>query len=304
MRIAITGSTGLLGSPLATMFAGNGHSVVRVVRSKPKPGGAEVQWDTEHGFSEPSSLEKLDAVVHLSGENVAAVRWTDEKKNRIRESRLRGTAIVSEALARLTVPPRVLVSASGISYYGDCGAEIVDESSAAGHGFLADICKQWEAATLPTERAGIRVVHLRFGMVLSAEGGALAKMLPAFRLGAGGKLGNGRQYISWVTLDDAVAIIDRAITRETLNGAVNVVAPNPVTNAEFTRALARVLRRPAFLNVPAFMLRLALGEMADELLLASVRAVPRKLLDDGFAFGHVQIESALRSVLRIPTGDR
>jgi len=254
-------------------------------------------WDPERGEIDAAALEGLDAVVHLAGENIASGRWTAEKRRRIRESRVAGTKLLVRALAGLDRPPAVLVCASAVGFYGDCGARIVDETAPCGAGFLAGLCRDWEEAASAASEAGIRVVRLRIGLVLSAAGGALKKMLPLFRLGLGGRIGHGRQSMSWIALDDLVSLILHCIDEESLAGPVNAVAPGAVTNREFTAALARVLRRPALLPAPAFLLRLALGGMAEELLLSSTRAVPAKALASGFTFRHPAVEEALRAVL-------
>jgi uncharacterized protein (TIGR01777 family) len=241
-------------------------------------------------------LEGLDAVVHLAGENVAG-RWTRAKKARIRDSRVRGTRLLAEALARSRRPPKVLACASAVAYYGDRGEEVLRESSPPGRGFLAEVCRAWESATAPAAERGIRVVNLRFGLVLSRAGGALGRMLPVFRVGLGGRLGDGRQYWSWVALDDCVAAIGHALASQGLAGGVNVVAPHPVTNAELTAALGGVLSRPAPLAVPAFAARLAFGEMAREVLLASARVEPARLLAGGFRFRFGRVRPALEHVL-------
>jgi uncharacterized protein (TIGR01777 family) len=257
---------------------------------------AEVQWDPSSGVSDPAALEGLDAVVHLAGENIAE-RWTPNKKDRILRSRVDGTQTLCSALAKLSRPPKVLVSASAIGYYGDRGAEPLGEDSPAGVGFLADVCQAWEAAALTAEQKGMRVVLLRLGVVLSPTDGALAKMLLPFQLGVGGVLGSGKQYMSWIALDDTIDALHQTLITESLRGAVNVTAPSPVTNREFTATLGRVLRRPTVLPVPAFALRLALGAMADALLLSGARVEPRRLLASGFQFRHPELEGALRHVL-------
>lgn len=299
MKIAITGSTGLIGSALVEALAGAGHAITRVTRRRGAAGeGAAVVWQPERGEIDAAGLEGHDAVIHLAGEPVVGW-WTARKKARIRASRVRGTRLLSETLARLTRPPRVLVSASATGFYGNRPPEEpLDESSAPGIGFLAGVALEWERATAEAEAAGIRVVHARFGLVLSPKGGALAAMLPVFRLGLGGRLGSGRQVWSWITLDDVVAAVAHVLAAERVAGPVNFVSPNPVTNAEFTRVLARVLGRPAIFAVPAPAARLLLGEMADEMLLAGARVVPRKLLDSGYRFLHPELEAALRSILR------
>ena len=296
----MSGSSGLIGSAVARFLASGGHRVSRLVRRLEALGEADIPWDPAEGRLEADPLEGLDAVVHLAGESIAAGRWTRARKAGIRESRIRGTRLLSEALARLDNPPRVLLCASAVGFYGDRKDEEVDESAAPGRGFLSEVCQEWEAATEPAARRGIRVVVLRFGVVLSAAGGALPRMLTPFRLGLGGRVGTGRQWMSWVALADAVEAIHFALVQGALAGALNVVAPSPVTNRELARVLGRVLRRPAFLPVPAVALRLALGEMGEELLLSGQRVVPRRLLDAGFTFRHPDLEEALRFELGIP----
>ena len=298
MKILVTGATGLVGSALVPFLAGGGHEVVRLGRTT--PGGGDVRWDPDAGVLEPDALEGLDGVVHLAGDNIATGRWTAEKKRRIKESRVKGTSLLATTLAGLERPPRVLVSASAIGFYGDRGDEELMEGSAAGSGYLSEVCREWEAATEVAEGKGIRVAHARLGVVLSKDGGALAKMLTPFRLGAGGVIGNGRQYMSWITLDDTVAAIGHLLSTESAAGPVNVVAPAPVTNGEFTRTLGRVLRRPTLFPMPGFAARLAFGEMADALLLASTRVKPAGLLDSGYAFRHGSLEEGLRHVLGAP----
>lgn len=282
MRIAVTGSSGFIGSALVPALEAAGHSVIRAAR----PG---VGWSLPPG---------IEAVVHLAGENIAAGRWTPAQKARIRDSRVHGTHLVSETLARMPAPPRVLVCASAVGVYGHRGDEVLTEESRPGTGFLAEVGQAWEQAAEPARHAGIRVVSLRFGMVLSPRGGALAKMLPPFRLGLGGPIGSGRQYWSWVTLEDVVEVIRYALATEALRGPVNTVAPQSVTNREFARALGRALRRPAIIPMPAFAARLLLGEMADELLLASTRVQPARLQAAGYRFRDPELEPALRRLLK------
>jgi uncharacterized protein (TIGR01777 family) len=248
------------------------------------------------GTIDASALEGVDAVVHLAGENIAQ-RWTSSQKAKIRDSRIKGTQLLCETLARLSSPPKVLVSASAIGYYGDRGEQILTEDSPLGRGFLAEVCRGWEAATEPARQRGLRVVPLRFGVVLSPAGGALAKMLPPFRLGLGGMVGSGRQYMSWIALDDVVGAIQHAIVTDTLQGPTNAVAPQAVTNQEFTKTLGKALGRPTVFPLPAFAARLMFGEMADELLLASTRVQPAKLLGSGYRFRYPELEDALRHVL-------
>jgi uncharacterized protein (TIGR01777 family) len=296
MKILISGASGLIGSTLVKSLSGAGHEVTRLVR-RGHPGPAEIRWDPPAGHLDPASLEGFDAVVHLAGESIAAARWSRQRKARIRQSRVQGTRLLSSTLAGLGRPPGVLASASAIGYYGNRGDQQLDEESPLGSGFLAEVGRDWEAATGPAAEAGIRVVHLRTGMVLASRGGALARMLPLFRLGLGGRLGGGRQYVSWVTLDDVVGAVSHVLLTETLRGPVNLVAPQPVSNRQFTATLGRVLRRPTLLPAPRFALRIILGQVADELLLASTRVVPKRLLDTGYQFRHPELETALRHVL-------
>ncbi len=298
MKILVTGSTGLIGSTLVPALTSKGHGVIRLVRSTPKSGAAEVRWNPEQNYIDTAGLEGLDAVVHLAGENIAEGRWTDERKRRIRDSRVNGTRLLSEALAGLAAPPKAVLSASAIGYYGDRGEEILREDSAPGTDFLAGVCREWEAAARPAAQKGMRVVNLRFGVVLSKDGGALAKMLPPFQLGAGGKFGSGKQYMSWVALDDVVGVVDYALNNESLSGPVNVVAPHPVTNLEFTKTLGQVLSRPTLFPVPAFAARLVFGEMADALLLGSARVEPARLKVSGYTFQYPELKSALRHLIK------
>ena len=297
MNIAVTGSTGLVGSALVPFLKTRGHHVLRIVRSADDLAGEDVAWDPNTGRIDAGRLEALDAVVHLAGENVAARRWDAEQKERIRASRVQGTGLLCQTLAKLRQPPGALVSASAIGFYGDRGEQELDEESPSGNGFLPEVCRAWEAATKPATEAGIRVVHVRFGIILSPKAGALSKMLKPFRLGLGGRIGSGRQWMSWIALDDALGCIDHVIGKNSLCGPVNAVTPNPVTNREFTRTLGRILRRPTLLPIPRFMARLAFGEMADELLLASTRVVPRALLDSNYQYLYADLEGALRHLL-------
>ena len=292
-RIAVTGASGLVGSALRAFLSTAGQEVLPVVRRQPAEAG-EIAWDPTAGTTEPAAWDGVDAVVHLAGENIAAGRWNDERKRRIRDSRVRGTRLVAETLAGLERPPRVLVCASAIGYYGDRGDEIVDEDSPAGEGFLAEVCREWEQASEAAERAGIRVVRVRIGVVLSARGGALKKMLPIFRAGLGGVLGSGDQLMSWIALDDLIGILSAALVDERMRGAVNAVAPEPASNTQFTRALGAVLRRPTLVPVPAIALRALAGEMAQQLLLASTGVKPNRLLEAGFPFRTPDLVDALR----------
>lgn len=298
MRIAITGSSGLVGEALVASLGEHGHDVVRLVRRETSAAG-EARWDPDSGDVDLAALGAVDGVVHLAGENIAGGRWTAARKRRIHESRGPATERLCRTLAESPSPPKVFVSASATGIYGDRGDEELDEQSAAGPegDFLADVARAWEAATAPLEDRGARVVHARLGIVLSRDGGALARMLTPFRLGVGGRLGDGQQWMSWIALDDLVRVLLRALDDDALRGPVLAVAPGPVRNREFTRALGKVLRRPTIFPVPRFALRLLFGELADALL-ASQRAHPQALLQAGFTFEHPDVESALRSTLR------
>ena len=298
MKVLISGSTGLIGSALTPVLTDAGHDVVRLVRSTPKSDGSEVHWDPESGSIDTDGLEGMDAVVHLAGENIGAGRWTRDRKERILDSRVKGTRLLCESLANLTQPPKVLVSSSAIGYYGDRDEETLTEESISGFGFLAEVCVAWELATEPVAETGIRVVHLRTGIVLSLAGGALQKMLPPFKMGVGGVLGNGQQYMSWIALDDAVGAIHHALITESVHGAVNNTAPHPVTNREFTKTLGRVLSRPTLFPIPSFGLRIMFGgEMAEALFLASTRVEPSRLVETGYTFQYPELEGALRHLL-------
>jgi uncharacterized protein (TIGR01777 family) len=296
VNILVSGSSGLIGSALVLSVTRVGHRVARLVRHR-RLSETEIPWDPELDRLDPGLLEGFDAIVHLAGENIAAGSWTAERKARIRETRVRGTSLLSEALAAVRNRPHVLVSASATGYYGNRGDEILTEESAPGSGFLAEVCEEWEAATGIALQQGIRVVNLRTGIVLSGSGGALAKMLTPFRMGIGGVIGSGNQYMSWIALDDVIAVIVHALNVVDVRGPVNVVAPRPVTNREFTKTLARVLRRPSVFPAPAFALRLMFGEMADALLLASQRVEPARLAASQFAFSYPELEGALRHAL-------
>ena len=296
MAVAVSGASGLLGSALTPFLTTGGHRVVRLVR-RPTDEPDTAVWRPAEGLVAPQALPRLDAVVHLAGESVAGGRWSAARKQRIRASRVAGPRSLVRSLARLEDPPSTLVCASAIGFYGSRGDEPLDEESASGKGFLAEIGREWEAAAAEAEELGLRVVMLRFGIVLSPAGGALAKMLPPFRLGGGGRLGTGRQFMSWVSIDDAVGAIHQALQDKDLRGPVNVTAPEPVTNERFTRALGRVLGRPTLFPLPASGARLLFGEMADEMLLASTRVVPRKLERSGFRFHDPRLEGALARLL-------
>jgi uncharacterized protein (TIGR01777 family) len=295
MDIAITGSTGLIGKALVHRLEAAGHRAVPVVRSA--GGGDVIRWDPAAGTIEAAAFEGIDAVVHLAGEPIGARRWNTDVKRAIRDSRVDGTSLLSATLAGLTTPPAVLLSGSAIGIYGNRGDERLTETSAPGEGFLAGVTAEWEAATAPAEQAGIRVVHLRTGIVLSPEGGALAKQLPLFKFGLGGKLGSGRQYWSWISLDDEVAMIEWLLDAD-VAGPVNLTAPEPVTNAAFTDALGKALGRPTFLPVPSFGPKLVLGgELADELLFTSARVIPEVATNAGYQFTHQTIGAAFTGLL-------
>jgi uncharacterized protein len=294
MNVLMSGARGLIGTALIPELEAGGHRVNRLTRTPRSEG--DIRWDPEAGEIE-GDMAGFGAVVHLAGESIAEGRWTMEKKRRILESRKKGTHLLAERVAGLQEPPSVMVSASAIGYYGDRGNELLTEESEPGTMFLSEVCQEWEAAAQPAREAGVRVVHPRFGIVLTTEGGALGTTLPIFKLGGGGRIGTGRQYWSWVSLDDVVGAIVHAINTDTLSGPVNVVAPDPRTNAEYTKVLGRVLGRPTFLAVPASAARVAIGGMADELLLASARVEPAKLEETGYEYGHPELEGALRHLL-------
>jgi uncharacterized protein (TIGR01777 family) len=295
MKILVSGATGLIGSAFVKIANAAGHSTTALTRKK-APGA--IPWDPAVGTLDAAAIEGFDAVVHLAGENIAAGRWTTAQKKRILDSRVQGTRLLSNSLAQLQRRPSVMVSASAVGFYGDCGDRLLREDSPPGNDFLANVCREWEQATEAASKAGIRVVHLRSGVVLAKEGGALAKMLPPFKMGVGGKIGSGRQYMSWIDLEDEAGVILHCISRDSMRGPVNSVGPSPVTNLEFTRTLGRVLSRPTVLPLPAFAARLLLGELADGLLLASQRVEPAKLTAEGFVFRHRNLEETLRRILK------
>lgn len=297
LRIAMTGSTGFIGSALTHLLTTQGHSVLPVTRGATVDKSNLATWNSENGVLNPESLNGVDAVVHLAGESVSEGRWSPARKSRIRSSREQGTARLVQSLVDLEQPPEVLVSASAIGFYGDRKDEVLDEASERGTGFLADVAEGWETAAQTAAVAGIRVVAARFGVVLSPTGGALGKMLPLFRLGAGGVLGNGRQWVSWISLDDATAALLHALMSSQLTGPVNFTAPNPVDNRELTKVLASVVRRPALARVPRLAAKVAFGEMADEMLLTGSRVLPNRLVGSGYEFRHPDLEVALRHLL-------
>ncbi|MGD8824955.1 MAG: TIGR01777 family oxidoreductase [Myxococcales bacterium] len=296
-KIVVTGSSGLVGQALVPALRDNGFEVLRLVRHTPS-NQDEVQWDPAAGTIDVEALQGVSGAVHLAGDNIADGRWTESKKAKIRDSRVRGTQLLAGALAGLSPKPRVLVSASAIGYYGTRGAETLDEASKSGTGFLASVCRDWEASTSLASEAGIRVVLARIGIVLAADGGALEKMKIPFMLGVGGRIGDGTQYMSWISLSDLVSAVVFALEREDLEGPVNFVSPSPVTNADFSKTLGRVLKRPAALPVPKFALRLAVGsDMANEMLIGGARVIPAKLHAHGFEWQHPTLEPALRAIL-------
>ncbi len=296
LRVLVSGSSGLIGSAVGDELFARGHQVVPLVR---RPAGAgEVQWDPVQGILDRSALEGVDAVVHLAGEPIGAKRWTPGQKQRILDSRVKGTRLLAQTLAGLEPRPRVFVSGSAIGYYGLRGDEVLTEESSPGSGFLAEVTGQWEAATLTAEQAGIRTVHLRTGIVVSPRGGAMGRMLPLFKVGLGGRLGRGDQWWSWITLEDEVGIIIHALTEESVSGPVNATAPNPATNREFTKVLARVLGRPAVLPVPRLALALVMGaELTREVILAGQRVLPTVAEATGYQFNSPELEPGLRRVL-------
>ena len=295
-RVAVTGASGLIGSQLATLLAERRSTVLRLVR-RAAHGAGEVAWNPVAGTIDAGALEKVDAVVHLAGEGVASGRWSAGRKRKILESRTRGTELVARTLAGLRSPPRVLLVASAVGYYGDSGAQPVDEDSALGQGFLAEVTDAWERAADVARAADIRVVHARIGVVLARNGGMLQRLMLPFRLGLGGAVGDGRQYMSWIALEDCVAALDHLLRATDLAGPVNLVAPGPVTNAEFTRELARALHRPALLPLPAPLVRLGFGQMGRELLLAGQNVSSARLEASGFAFRHRGLAAALAALL-------
>ena len=293
MKILITGATGLIGTALQKSLRKSGHELMLASRKEPKD-KPWVQWDFDIGFAEPEDLEGIDAVIHLAGENISGLRWTDEKKKAIHDSRVLGTRNVVDTIANLKQRPKVLVAASAIGFYGDRGDDEMTETSTAGKTFLAEVCREWEAEARRAEDSGVRTVLLRTGIVLSKDGGALGTMLTPFKFGLGGVIGSGKQWMSWISLDDHIRVINYALENEKIRGAVNSVSPNPVTNEEFTSTMGEVLYRPTFIPVPEFAVHLAFGEMGDALLLDSMRVVPKRLQEADFEFNYPDLKKALQ----------
>ncbi len=296
-RVIVTGATGLVGLPLVAALEQAGAQVIRGVR-RPARDAHEIYWNGEAGEIEAGKLEGAAAVIHLAGENIAGRRWSEAFKREIRDSRIKGTRLIADAITHASNKPRALICASAIGYYGNRGDEVLTEQSPPGRDFLADVCRDWEAACQPARDAGVRVVNARIGVILSAKGGALAKMVTPFKLGLGGKIGDGRQYMSWIALDDVVGALAFLTASPQVSGPVNLTAPHPVTNAEFTKTLGHVLSRPTIFPMPAFAARLAFGEMADALLLSSTRVSPQALATAGYGFRYPQVEAALRHELK------
>jgi uncharacterized protein (TIGR01777 family) len=293
MRVLVSGAGGLIGSALVRRLQGDGHQVVRLVRRPPSTG--EVQWDPGRGRLDAADLQDIEGVVHLAGAGIAERRWSAAQKAKILDSRVEGTGLLSATVAALTPAPTVMVSASAVGYYGDRGDHAITEDSQPGQGYLAGVCRVWEGATAAASDAGVRVVHARVGIVLAPGGGALGKLLPLFKFGVGGRLGSGRQYWSWISLDDAVGALAFALSCSDLTGPVNLTSPNPVTNADFTRALGAAVHRPAILPVPRLALAAAVGgQMAEEMLLTGAKVLPSRLTAAGYTFAHPDLADALR----------
>ena len=297
MKILITGSHGLVGKALISELVKDGHEIVSLVRHKSE-GASEIEWHPNQGSIDSERVSGFDVVVHLAGESIASGRWTDEKKRKIRESRVDGTTLLSRALAQSSKAPATFISASAIGYYGNRADELLNEKSAPGNDFLAEVCVAWERATGEAEARGVRTVHTRFGIILDQEGGALAKMLTPFRMGVGGRIGDGKQWMSWIALVDIIKGLKFVIENESIAGPVNFVAPNPVTNGEFTKSLGDAISRPTLFPMPSFAVRLAFGEMADALLLSSAKVEPKRLQESGYRFEFEDLQPALAAILK------
>lgn len=297
MKVLISGSSGLVGTSLKNKLVNSGHEVHSLVRSdshKPQT----VYWNIEQNLIEKNLLEGFDVVIHLAGESIASGRWTETVKNKIKNSRVKGTRLLCEALADCKNPPQHVITASAIGYYGTHSATPVDESSPKGSGFLAEVCDEWESATQVLKDKGVRVAHARFGVILSPKGGALQKMLLPFKMGVGGKIGSGKQIMSWIGLNDVVLALEHIVNTTSLKGPVNVVSPQPVSNSDFTKTLGQALHRPTLFPMPAFAAKLAFGEMADELLLSSLEVKPKALVESGFEFESPELIQALKSMIQ------
>lgn len=297
MRILISGASGLIGSELVPYLRKQGHEVIKLVRDRKEGAEDEIPWDPDAEKVNVESLEGFDAGINLSGYNIFSGRWTQARKDKIRRSRVTSTRTLAKAFASLEHPPEVLINASAMGYYGDRGATVVTEEALSGSSFLASVCREWEAATLAAKQRGIRVVYLRTSIVLSPKGGALGKMLPLFKLGLGGVLGSGKQYMSWISIEDYLRSISHLLNKNEIKGPVNISTPNPVTNSEFTKTLGRVLNRPTFLSVPSSVIRFVAGELGDAFL-TGVRMEPQRLEQSGFTFEHPQLEEALKALLK------
>lgn len=298
MKILITGSSGVVGKALKSSLSQKGHQIYTLIRDKSKVTSLDIYWNPETKELNPQSIEGMDAIINLAGENLSDERWSDEQKKKIKNSRIQSTSLLVSALLNVQAKPKVFISASAVGFYGDCGAEIQTEASPSGKGFLADVCVEWETATDVLQSQGVRLVKARFGVVLSQEGGALAKMLGPFKKGLGGVIGPGQQYISWIAIDDLIDALAYVLDKEEMRGPVNFVSPNPVTNEKFTECLGKVLGKPTIMKMPAFAARMLFGEMADEMLLSSIRVIPESLSKSGFTFRYSELEHALQFLIK------
>jgi uncharacterized protein (TIGR01777 family) len=296
-RILITGSSGLIGSYLNKYLSRNENQIFHLRRVKKNPSEHTILWEPVAGLIDPKRLENFDSIIHLGGENISAHRWSNQQKEKIKNSRVRSTRILTQSILSLKNPPNILFTASAVGYYGNRNSELLDETSSSGSLFLSEVCTAWEEVTKPAAAAGIRVINMRFGMILSTDGGALPRLIQLVKMGLGGTIGNGRQYVSWITLEDVARAIINMINRSEISGAVNMVTPHPVTNREMTKILGHILKRPTIFRVPALVLKLLYGQMAQELLLSSTRVYPSKLIETGFQFKYPILEKALHSLL-------